>query len=126
MRIQALDKYDNVEEGTVYDCPDAQAAKLIAKGLAQEVKSAPTPANKMAPPPENKANPSADGGRGQPSSASEAAPASREKTAQQYPGGGLVTPDPRIAAAETEQHEAAKKAPAKKAAKKAANRRSGG
>lgn len=96
MKIQALDKYDNVEEGTVYDCPDAQATKLIAKGLAQEVKTAPTPPNKMASPSENKANPSADDGKGQPSSASEAAPASRAKTAQPYPAGGLVTPDPRF------------------------------
>jgi hypothetical protein len=105
MRIVALDTYDNIQEGTAYDCPDHQAHKLIAKGLA---KMGPIPQNKMAEPSSNKANPSPAAGEVQPSSASQAARASQQTTAQQYPGGGLVTPDPRIAAAE-----AAKAAPAK-------------
>jgi hypothetical protein len=97
MRIVALDNYDNVQEGTSYDCPDHQALKLIEKGLA---KMGPVPQNKMAAPSSNKANPSPAAGEAQPSSASQAAQASPQTTAQPYPGGGLVTPDPRLAQAE--------------------------
>lgn len=100
MRIVALDNYDNILEGTAYDCPDHQAQRLIAKGLA---KAGPVPQNKMAQPSSNKANPSPAAGEGLPSSASQAAQASPQTTAQEYPGGGLVTPDPRIAAAEAQQ-----------------------
>lgn len=112
MRIVALDNYDNVKEGDCYECPDAQAQKLIKKGLA---KAGPVPQNKMAQPSSNKANPSPAAGEALLSSASQAAQASPQTTAQEYPGGGLVTPDPRIAAAEAEQAAPARpSAPAKR------------
>lgn len=100
MRITALDNYDNVQEGTTYECPDHQAERLIKKGLA---KLGPVPLNKMAEPSLNKQNPSPAAGEVRPSSASPAAPASLLATAQPYPGGGLVTPDPRLAEAEAEE-----------------------
>lgn len=106
MRITALDNYDNVQEGTTYDCPDHQAERLIKKGLA---KAGPVPLNKMAPQSSNKGNPSPAAGEVQPSSASQAAQASPQTTAQEYPGGGLVTPDPRIAQAEAQATSAEQK-----------------
>ena len=114
MRIQALDNYDNVQEGTVYDAPDGQAQKLIAKGLAKAWTASD---NKKAPQGDDPSNPTGDGGEGRPSSASQAAPASADPTAQPYPGGGLVTPDPRFTGA---PEASAARAPRKAAAKKAA------
>lgn len=94
MRIVALDTYDNIQEGTEYECPDHQAMRLIAKGLA---KAGVVPLNKMAEPSENKGNPSEAVGEVRRSSASPAAPVSLPPTAIVYPGGGAVTPDPRFA-----------------------------
>jgi hypothetical protein len=120
MRIVALDNYDNIQEGTEYECPDHQAQRLIAKGLA---KSGPLPLNKMAGANENKSNPSEADGEARLSSASQAAPASLQTTAQSYPGGGLVTPDSRFAEATPESvTERAKRAPAKKVARKSEKR----
>jgi hypothetical protein len=122
MRIIALDNYDNRVEGEEYDAPDHQAQQLIAKGLA---KAGKVPQNKMAPESENKANPSQAAGEERPSSASRAAQASAATTAEKYPGGGLVTPDPKFATSppsgvtqRARKKAAAKKAPAKKATKK--------
>lgn len=102
MRIVALDTYDNVQEGTEYECPDHQAAKLIAKGLAKLTEPL---SDRRAPESLNQGNPSAADGQGRLSSASQAAPASPEKTAQPYPGGGLVTPDSRIIELERKEFE---------------------
>lgn len=96
MRIIALDNYDNHVEGEEYECSNHQAQQLIKKGLA---KAAPAPKNKMMPAPQNKADPSSAAGGAQQSSASQAAQASPLMTAEKYPGGGLVIPDPQHAAA---------------------------
>jgi hypothetical protein len=87
MRIVALDSYDNIPEGMEYDCPDGQALKLIAKGLA---KAGPIPVNKMAEPSENKGNPSEAVGEVRQSSASPAAPASPEPIASESASGGMT------------------------------------
>lgn len=93
MWITALDNFDNWREGQSFECSDKQGQALIKKGLAKE---GPKPQNKMAPTADNKSNPTGTGGAATPSSASPAGPASGQTTAQPYPGGGLVTPDPRF------------------------------
>ncbi len=114
MRILALDTYDDHQEGDVYECPDGQAAKLIAKGLArawgEEPKQAPGPKeNKNKPPHPNKgaaeiteaeaaamlaklpgADPSSAAGEVLPSSVSPAAQASPVTTPAPSSGGAPV------------------------------------
>jgi hypothetical protein len=98
MRILALDTYDTHHEGDVYDAPDGQARKLIAKGLARawDEPAKPGPKeDKSKPPHPNKAGeiteeqaaamlaslPSSAAGVAPKSSASQAAPASAATTA---------------------------------------------
>lgn len=104
MWITALDTFDNRQEGDTFECPDAQAQKLIAKGLAMKAK--PEHANKMAAEGHNKANPTQGAGKAPTLPSSQAGQASPQPTVDEYPGGGLVKPDPAIAAAEAAEAQA--------------------
>jgi hypothetical protein len=111
MRLIALDNFDNRREGESFECSDKQGRALINKGLAKE---GPKPLNKMAPTSDNKLNPTETAGSATPSSASPAGPVSGQTTAQPYPGGGLVTPDPRFKEGEKSAAEKPKPAPKRK------------
>jgi hypothetical protein len=104
MWITALDTFDNRQEGDTFECPDSQAEKLIRKGLAR--KANPEHVNKMAAEGQNKANPTRGAGKAPTLPSSQAGQASPQQTVDEYPGGGLVIPDPAIAAAEAAEAQA--------------------
>lgn len=79
MKLIALDVFDTHLEGDEFECGEAQARALIAKGLA---KLGTVPLNKKAIPAENKANPLQAAGTEPPLSASRAARVSRQTTAK--------------------------------------------
>jgi hypothetical protein len=78
MKLITIEPFDGHGPNEKIEVPDAQARKLIDKGLA---KAAPAPSNKMALEGENKADPSEAAGKATTSSASRAAPRSARKTA---------------------------------------------